>query len=221
MKYKKIIEFKTLEYFEKHSCIQKALKYILSLNKSQHAPYHNIIHIMNVCHSVVDITTNSLGSVGLLVEQILIAALFHDVGHSEGSQTDDKNVSVALEHFHAYISLNRGDLPPSAILNIIGMIENTKYPYDKTAEDLTYMQNVLRDSDVSQIMSLDTYFAHNIVGLKNEYGKDLSWEVLLKNQRSFIESLHFGTSYMEAKWNGKKDEVLKYQTELEKIFNKL
>jgi len=203
-------EIKLLNIINQSTLLQEALNFNMENNNSLFRPYHNIIHIFNVMHSVVDILNNY----DVPVEKqklLLLTAMFHDFNHSGGELNDSENIKMAKDgiiYFASSIYMKTEDL--SFVLDLLDV---TEYPYKKSNDELTLIEKILRDADLSQVMKLDTYFAHNLIGLKYE----LKTDNCIGNQRNFIENLEYATTYMQDKWKIKKEEILEYQKIIENI----
>lgn len=156
---------------------------LLVWNTANKAPYHNLYHtlcVMKNCLKIVEyenIDTN--------IRNLLVASLFHDFNHSQGSAPDSWNVKKAIEIFLEFSQ--ETDVESEKIVDII---KATEYPYVIT--DLNIEQKIIRDADLLQIFE-DNYFQQNIVSLGIEMRKDLkeSLEMSLK----FYSNLNYYTMY--------------------------
>ena len=172
--YFNIIEDYNLEdYFSK----------LLVWNTANKAPYHNLYHtlcVMKNCLKIVEyenIDTN--------IRNLLVASLFHDFNHSQGSAPDSWNVKKAIETFLEFSKETHVNNQ-----KIVDIIKATEYPYVIT--DLSIEQKIIRDADLLQIFE-DNYFKQNIVSLGAEMNKGLkeSLEMSLK----FYSNLNYYTMY--------------------------
>lgn len=206
----------TLKQINRNIILKSALEYIVQNNSSIHAPYHNIIHIMNMCHSITEIYINQGDIKEEEYNNLLLAALFHDVNHSQGVDTDKHNVIIAINTFIEFTNtLDSENVCDEQA--IILLIKTTQYPY--TVDVITMSQKIIRDADLMQSIKLDTLFGHNVCGLKTEIGKDLQWDDFLKRNSSFLLNVEMLTPYMINKYNNTKQQIQEYIIELEKLFN--
>ena len=78
----------TLDIINKHPELQKGFSWIMKNSTSNDLPYHNFNHLL----TVVRYTYGACRFYELTEKEekeMLMAALFHDVNHSGGKETDD------------------------------------------------------------------------------------------------------------------------------------
>lgn len=175
------------------------LNILLTENKSNQAPYHNINHLLCVtkfCYLFGKEENVSKKELKVLV----VAGMFHDFNHSEGKKSDDKNIIEAKKCVSKYVSDDVSDI------NIL--IDATQYPYVIEDGDLSLSQKIIRDADMMQ--TFEDNFIHQVVfGLSKEIGKD-SIE-FLTDQKKFISVLKFytgtATNYTENKLEKLKEDI--------------
>jgi len=210
------IELNLLKYISETHLLKESFNYIIKKNKSIVAPYHNQIHIMNVIHTVYELclyyNINKREK-----DLLLISAMFHDINHSKGKLNDEENIKKSLNEIDIFSDKNNLSEEDKGFIK--DMINITQYPYKIPNSDLSLNQQILRDSDVYQIMKLDNYIGHNLIGLKYEYGKNMEWKDLLDNQNKFIDGLEFSTEYIKNKWKEKKSTIKNYQKLINNILN--
>ena len=149
-------------------------------------PYHNFRHMMHVLCSAYE------GGVYEHIPQtemriLLVAALFHDYGHSGQMGNDALEIERAVAGFQEHVvEKDRG---------IAGRIEEliraTQWPHmDNT--NLPYSAKILRDADFSQ--SLDSVWWQQIVfGLAAEFGIPVKEH--LARQIIFLSELKFQSDW--------------------------
>lgn len=182
-------ELSIIEIIDKYDNLKSALKYIILNNKSNDAPYHNINHLLTVTKNCY----YALKYMDMLdddkVEELLMAALFHDFNHSMGKEKDDVNVGVAKTEMRNFILNQRIKLDVDFMDEII---DATQYPYVIDAKDLNVYQSIIRDCDLCQIYEYD-WLKQNIFGLSKEM--NIKVVDLLSGQRKFLEGIEPITEY--------------------------
>jgi len=153
--------------------LEDLTKYYILNNQSKDLPYHNAYHawcmVLN-CYEAARYYHLSDTS----QRSLLLAALFHDYGHSGGYLDDRSNVNIARKGLRQAIiklctccngfgMLSRvmGDgsnddepcpdciVPPIEVNLAIDLIEVTKYPYE--VEPKTLLEQIIRDADLMQV----------------------------------------------------------------------
>ncbi len=121
--------------------------YVAKNNPSSHIPYHNLYHAQTValtCWHAAQFANLSKTD----KQALILAALFHDFGHSGGVLPDADNIRIAtdaLRFAQAALTLN-----PALVESAIDIISATQYPY--VLEPETEMQRIIRDADLCQIL---------------------------------------------------------------------
>jgi len=91
----------TIDIINKHPELQKGFSWIMKNSTSNNLPYHNFNHLLTVMRY-----TYGACQFYKLTEkeekEMLMAALFHDVNHSGGKETDDVNVITAKKTVHNF-----------------------------------------------------------------------------------------------------------------------
>lgn len=221
----------TLKTINNNSLLKNAFNYTINNNTSIVAPYHNQSHIMNMCNTITEIYLNDNNVTKKEYELLLLAALFHDMNHSQGELSDDLNIKIALESFDDFIN----KIDPTLCKNethssyasiymlkqeyetVIELIKTTQYPYVVEVE--TESQKIMRDADLSQIFNYNSNFGHNVCGLKIELAKDMSWSEFMENNNKFVENVVFDTDYMKNKLITEKENLSEYLTLLKELTN--
>lgn len=127
-------------------------------NHSTNAPYHNTQHLFTVTINAFDLAQYYVLS-RTETRSLVIAALYHDVNHSQGEYYDAVNVARAVEAMLVSVS-DLGDEFSRAEINLAAkLILSTEYPHVK--EPLTTAEKIIRDSDLMQNAEpdLDRWFS--------------------------------------------------------------
>lgn len=202
-----------IEIIGKYDYLQKALKYIIENSSSNDLPYHNLNHLITVmkyCHE-------GLVFIGAKDESIykllLVSALFHDVNHSGGKLSDDKNIELAKKSLIDFVESESMDID---LDDAFGILDATQYPYVIESSELTTLQSIIRDSDLMQIYEYN-WLQQNILGLAKEL--NISIVDFLPGQKKFMDSAVFNTQYgielKKLKW----DSLINEYDILEKSLN--
>ena len=168
------------------------LKYILDNNTALNAPYHNFYHMQNMLEHAKH-AFNFLSFYDIEVKNkrnFLIAVMFHDFNHSQGEYVDKENILNAKKGF-----LNISKESSEDKQDIFKLIDATEYPYTLDFDSLSFNQGLMREVDLSQIVT-DNFFQQNCLGLMQEMKiKDL--KTMLEGQIKFLSSIVFYTAYGE------------------------
>lgn len=154
-------------------------------------PYHNLrhmLHVMWLCFQACVFYGATLTR--RQVRNLLIAALFHDFGHSGGLGDDDLNIARAIRALRKYAQPE--DKPHLA--DIERIIQATEYPHQGVSSELDLPSQILRDADVSQALSV-AWIQQVVIGLATEWSKPPL--DVLRAQKGFHASLKFSTSWAE------------------------
>jgi len=148
-------------------------------------PYHNFRHMIHVLYQSYEAARyckydEIFGA--RKFRAFLIAALFHDFGHSGQMGNDAQEIATALKGVEEYILEEDRDLLPL----ISELITFTEYPYVNTVIPLG--SEILRDADMSQTFS-DVWMQQIVFGLAQE--QNISPVESLKAQVNFLLSIRF------------------------------
>lgn len=180
---------------EKYDLV-KYYKYFLQNNTALNAPYHNVNHTLSVMLFSYELAVEMKND-NLNIRNLLIASLFHDMNHSVGKLTDDKNIENAIDAFKKISTENEDDN-----LNIIDIISSTQYPYTFPNDSATLEQLIIRDADLLQGVR-DDYFQQVVIGLSTEFKQKLF--DFLPNQIKFWETVTYNTQHANRLWNEVKE----------------
>lgn len=156
-------------------------------------PYHNFRHMMHMmCQTYLGAKYMGYPSVGKdRFRALLIAAMFHDYGHSGKMGNDSEEIKRAQSAAEQFILKEDKILLPE----IVGLIGATEFPHADC--DPTTAAKILRDADMSQGLS-DVWQQQILFGLSLEKGT--SPIECLKEQKTFLSSLSFYTHWGKRKF---------------------
>jgi hypothetical protein len=201
-----------VEILKSNPVYRKAFRWIVENSKSNTLPYHNITHLMTVFESCYDASEHynfeDIYSSESAEIELCLAALFHDVNHSGGKLTDDKNVATAIKSFNDfYETLSDEEKSMFNKDEVIETIKPTQYPYEITDNsELTLKQRILRDADLTSAFNGD-WFQTVVYGLKEEMGVPTLQE-RINQQVNFILGLKPCTDWGKSKLEGCKGRLL-------------
>ena len=174
---------------------KEAYKYVLQNNPGNFNVYHNLFHLENVTNTAINgAIFHNLESIE--IENIAIAALFHDFNHSGGEKSDDENIQLAINGLHnfikgfEYVGLN---FDVKRLNRIVNLIKITRYSYENQCKDLTIQEQILRDSDVLQGLFCENYVHGVVLSIAKESKIDLV--TALKKQEAFLNNFEFCTEW--------------------------
>ncbi len=201
-----------VEILKSRPVYKKAFKWIVENSKSNTLPYHNITHLISVFESCYDASEHynfeDIFSDESAEIELCLAALFHDVNHSGGVLTDDKNIEVAIKSFEDFYKvLSKEEQSLFSKQEVIDTIKPTEYPYQITdSSKLNLKQRILRDADLTSAFSGD-WFQSVVYGLKEEMRVPTLQE-RIDQQVKFILALEPCTEWGNSKIEGCKGRIL-------------
>lgn len=146
-----------LSIIEEHRLLRLAFKYFMQENAALYAPYHNALHMLSVLKYTDWIIRNEKAIGEYEPDEadeisLLLAAIFHDMNHTAGRETDDVNVSNAKYAFNDFLSIVGDEDMREEWLKerVYKLIDATRFPYTIHASDLSHEQKILRDADLMQ-----------------------------------------------------------------------
>lgn len=147
------------------SLLKKLLK-AMDDNPSKDAPYHNNQHQMAVALRCMELMKLEIGYLGrysgkpslasLWISQIdptmlFLAVSLHDWGHTQGAESDDYNVSLAVNRLKTLLI---GEIKDEhRIEQAIDLINVTQYPFVKEPD--SFMGYIIRDADLLMVLEED------------------------------------------------------------------
>ncbi len=157
-------------------------------------PYHNFRHMTHVlwlCYSACGFYRTQFS--GREMRDLLIAAMFHDFDHGGMLGNDDLNIERAIRGFKKHAA--RHDL--HRVEHIAALIRVTEFPHQKPSDELTLLEQIIRDADLGQTFS-PVWIQQVVFGLAAEWGKT-PLEVL-QRQENFLRSIEFATEWGREKF---------------------
>lgn len=195
-----------LELINRHDILRAGVRWILVNNEKANAlPYHHFAHLLTVMHFADqchrgEFEENVETPVGLL-----LATLFHDVGHSGGKATDDsENIIRAIGALKEFV-IDRIDHPEDdvAFEQACWLIQATRYPHGNDLlfevapapfelEDYHRQVKCIRDADM---LALCCNVIQNRVGIKAENFSQMEWKKYLDKTLEFLDGITFHTAF--------------------------
>jgi hypothetical protein len=158
-------------------------------------PYHNFRHMIHVAcityEGAKEMEYPDLTN-GNRFRALLIAALFHDYGHSGKMGNDAQEIEHALDGIRNCILEEDKELLPE----IEHLIKATEFPHENY--DLSEAAKIIRDADLSQTLS-DTWMQQTIFGLAEEKG--ITPLECLQAQIGFLSGIKFNTEWAIEKFS--------------------
>lgn len=201
-----------LEIINKHPELRKGFSWIIKNSTSNNLPYHNFNHLLVVVRYVYQ-ACQYYNLPEKDEKELLMAALFHDVNHSGGSETDDVNVQRAKFVVSHVIDNYDIDIDKD---EVCGIIDVTQYPYVVQVEGMNLKQLIIRDADLMQVFEYN-WIQQNMMGLSQEMNIPLG--KMISGQKDFLNGAQFNTDWglfwKEQRWRDVKDKL----TMLEELYN--
>lgn len=125
-------------------------EFLVSFNKSNDLPYHNLYHAECVflnCYEGAWISKIE----GDELRGLCAGALLHDFNHSGGKLVDSENIKIALDGLkvaQAYANSKLLGLRPLALATAYNVIKVTQYPFIDEPSIMT--ERIIRDADLMQ-----------------------------------------------------------------------
>ena len=149
--------------------------------------FHNLHHTINVVQGVIKIGRKE-GLKPKQIEELVLAAWFHDTGHVE-TYTGHEAVSMRL----AREWLEKQDYPADRIAQVLRCIEVTTMPQ----QPQTPMENVMCDADLYHLsfQSYDHYQEMLREEWRRELGIDMTDEDWDRANTTFLTQHRYFTAY--------------------------
>jgi hypothetical protein len=202
-----------LNIIKDYPIAQKALKHIILTNTANNAPYHNLNHLLTVTKHAYNALRFNNNFYGGCMEDVLVACLFHDYGHSQGALPDSENVSIAK---NALAEFNHKEQANLDLNFMFSLLNATQYPYIIPSEELDPYQKIIRDCDLCQIYEYD-WLKQNIFGLSQEM--NISVVDLIPKQRDFLSSIQPLSEYGKFMYDTHFEDVLNELIILQKLMD--
>lgn len=191
-------------------------KYVFSLlSEKLHSNYlyHNLAHTQRVVEKTREISAN-LEVAEIDVENLEIAAWFHDVGFIEsGDNHEEKSVKIAVDFLKSY------KFTEDRLEIITGLILATKM----NSVPKTNLEKILRDSDAAHLASKNFFNYNSLLRKEWEFvlGKKYTNKEWIALNLSFFTQKHrYYTDFALKNWSKAKEKnlskILKNQKKLKK-----
>lgn len=177
--------------------IDKAIRYIIENNPSNHVPYHGIDHLFEVYSFAKTIFINQPRNMweNINEEALYLACLFHDYNHAGKMIDDSINIQNAIKGYDDFLNYI-GTLDVDVEM-VKYLIECTQFPSNINKNDLTFEGKIIQDADMCYLFQ-DIAIVKLYTGLRNEFGQDL--DTFLDGQKKFFDSIVFNTKYCRKLW---------------------
>lgn len=170
--------------------------------------YHNYIHTQEVVEAVIEIGKAEGVDEGDL-ELLVLAALFHDIGHTKGYDGHEEFGKEIAQDF-----LKDQGVEPAKIELVKAIIDATKMPQSPS----NALQRIMADADLYHLS--DSSFEEKAQQLRLEWGvilnKTYSDEAWAKQNVDFLKTHQYFTDYAKMELQPKKEKVIKTQKKLHK-----
>ncbi|AEM70010.1 metal-dependent phosphohydrolase HD sub domain protein [Allomuricauda ruestringensis DSM 13258] len=164
--------------------------------------YHNLRHTQRVVKSTKELL-NYYKLEGVENERLLLAAWFHDVGHTKGWEHHEENSCEIARDF-----LSKNDYDPEGIEQVCSLIMVTKMCNEPT----NLMEGIIRDADISHFAKKSYWETTDFLkeelrelGIADYSAKE--WRD--KNIKMFRTKHNFFTDYAKENWEEGKQQNLK------------
>ena len=172
-------------------------------------PYHGIRHMLHVTYMCYEACCEMREVLSGDVRNLLIAALFHDFGHTGKTGNDSEQIILAVQGFEKHCLPE--DIPYKD--TIIKIIQSTEYPHKNPPQDI--IEQIIRDADISQTLS-DVWIEHTLYDLSRELG--ITPRKMLEQQLEFLPSIKFYTTWGKNKFKKKIKKRIKEVKKMLKVW---
>ena len=180
--------------------IQKIREYVSPMYSHEHLYYHNMVHAEQVL-SMVTKLGKSEGLTKVEIQDLKIAALFHDCGYGIDAASHEEVSSEKAEEFLSDIAYDE-----DRIDRVKRLIRATKLSHVPNQLD----EMIIRDADLSHIGTMDFTLKSDALRRENEHVKNeqLSDEEWLSVNSNFLESHQYYTESARNLWDkGKRGNI--------------
>lgn len=183
-----------------------------------HSPYH--MHCMVVqCNDALEFyaeknSTIPFDHVGM--EALILSALFHDIGHSGGTDPDNLNVARSMSLYAQHVAPKVGYLT-DVNKQVYDNIEVTQFPFIHEPKNL--YQQILRDADLLMSLQPD-WFETLYVDLRSEIcnARKMTFGEFCVGQVKFMQGVRFYTKWFEEAKKPEFDARMKEMEDLARRF---
>ncbi len=176
--------------------------------------YHNFTHTAEVA-KVAEEIANAIGIDENEKEALLIAAWFHDIGHTECC---DGHEDIGIEMATKFLMEN--SYPEASIEKVVSLINATRLPRNPK----NILEEIICDADLHHLGTNNfevkgDLFRNEIEALK---GCKISEEEWLRNNQSFFNQHKFFTNYAKERFETQKNiNYIKIEKKLKKVNKKM
>lgn len=193
--------------------VEKYVYSLLSEKLHSNYLYHNLAHTQRVVEKTREISANLEVTV-IDVENLEIAAWFHDVGFIEsGDNHEEKSVKIAVDFLKSH------KLSEDRLQVITGLILATKM----NSVPETILEKILRDSDAAHLASKNFFNYNSLLRKEWELVLDKKYtnkEWIALNLSFFTQKHRYYTDFALKNWSKAKEKnlskILKNQKKLKK-----
>lgn len=181
---------------------------------SSDAFYHNFTHTAEVAKAAEEIA-KAIGIDENEKEILLIAAWFHDIGHTE---TCDGHEDIGIEMATKFLKEN--NYPAEGIEKVVSLINATRMPRNPQ----NILEEIICDADLHHLGTNNfdgkaELFRNEIEAQKGCEIPEAEW---LKNNLKFLEQHKFYTNYAKSRFEPQKNiNYIKTEKKLKKAVNQL
>ena len=183
-------------------------------NGSSDSFYHNFTHSAEVA-KVAEEIANAIGIEQNDKEALLIAAWFHDVGHTE---TCDGHEDIGIKMAAKFLKEN--NYPTEGIEKVISLINATRMPRNPK----NTLEEVICDADLHHLGTNDfevkeNLYRNEVEALKGYKIDDVEW---LNNNLKFFDQHKYFTEYARKRFETQKNiNYIKIEKKLKKAIEKM
>lgn len=181
-----------------------AYKFISETNTGNNNYYHNFMHLFNVYNACKLINKNIIFfnvKDFRYLNELYIAALFHDYNHV-GKQGDDSiNIQAAYDGVDNFFEIYNCKLDKQIIKKFISY---TEFPYTVESKDIPMYGKIIRDADMFSLFQ-DECLIQNYYGLRKEWNMEM--KEFLDKQKGFIENIKWNIDFLQDLWVTKQKEI--------------
>jgi len=191
---------------------KRFVKSYFELNSAPQFTYHNWEHTLSVLEAVKEIAEATHAIDETQLEQLSLAAIFHDAAYAEDPQNHEVKGALLAEK-----QLAKKQLSPDYIQEVRRIILATKKEHQ--AQDL--LEEVIRDADLAHL-GKESYMQVSFENLSNEMKKshcpemtDLEWT---KACIQFLNDHEYKTEYAKKNYTDNKNRNLEKLRIMEKNY---
>jgi predicted metal-dependent HD superfamily phosphohydrolase len=190
----------------KSELVKQAQKYVMGLLQEKlpaHVVYHNAAHTKEVAEAALEIgEAEGLSEEDL--EMVVLAALFHDTGHTVDAQAHEEHSKAIAGAF-----LHERGFPIDKIEQVQSVIDATKMPQSPQ----NVLQQVMCDADLRHLASKDFEPKSELLRQewKAEHGRVYTDEEWIAQNIAFLRSHSYFTAYGQSVLESEKQLIIKSQ----------